>query len=412
MNSLKRQWNPFLIAWMLGLFFYFLEYAVRSTPSIMIPELTHLFSASVNEVSTIIGAYYITYSITSLAAGLAFDRLGAKYPLFTGTIILGLGCLLFIISDFYPAYIGRLLQGMGSAMAFPACVYIAARAFAPNKLATAIGATQCLGMLGGSAGQFLAAPIIRNVMSLTAFWIALGVISFIVGLLILYFIPAENKTVDAAAPKQKLFTPYKIVFSNPQSYMSGLISGLLFAPTTIFAMTWGVAFFQQDRGFDFSTATLACALVPLGWAIGCPLLGWAADRLGYRKPVIIGGAFIMILSLLQLLYLPELVSAYASTLLLGIASGAAMIPYSIIKESNPDHVKGTATGIINFFTFGVTSLLGPLFTYLYGSTLYTNTDNETHFQSAGLFWVACIAIAIVIGFMVKETGTKAKTIKA
>lgn len=409
MNSSKRQLNPFIIAWMLGLFFYFLEYAVRSAPSIMIPELTHLFSSSVNDVSTIIGAYYITYSITSLAAGLAFDRLGAKYPLFTGTIILGIGCFFFIISNFFPAYIGRLLQGMGSAMAFPACVYIAARAFAPNKLATAIGVTQCLGMLGGSAGQFLAAPIINNIMSLTAFWIALGITSLVVSLLILYFIPIENKVADAAAPKQKLLDNYRIVFSNPQSYMSGLISGLLFAPTTIFAMTWGVAFFQEDRGLSYSTATLACALVPLGWAIGCPLLGWVADRIGYRKPVIIGGALIMIVSLLQLLYLPQLVSSYASTLLLGIASGAAMIPYSIIKESNPDHVKGTATGIINFFTFGVTSLLGPLFAHLFGSTLYNNADNEIHFRSAGLFWIVCIGIAIVTGLIIKETGTKAKT---
>jgi len=406
MNSLKRQWNPFIIAWVLGLIFYFLEYAVRSTPSIMIPELSKLFSASVNDVSTIIGAYYITYSVTSLAAGLSFDKLGAKYPLLTGSVILGLGCILFIISDYTPAYIGRLLQGMGSAMAFPACVYLAARAFAPNKLATAIGVTQCLGMLGGSAGQFIAAPVINNVMSITAFWITLGVMSFIISLLILYFIPVENKTAEAALPTQKLLTPYKIVFSNPQSYMSGIISGLLFAPTTIFAMTWGIAFFQEDRHLDYSTATLACALVPLGWAIGCPLLGWIADKTYYRRPVIIGGGIVMILSFLQLLYLPDLVSPYASTLLLGIASGAAMIPYSIIKESNPDNVKGTATGIINFLTFGVTSLLGPVFAHFFGSTLYNVSDNEGHFRSAGLFWVGCIAIAIVTAFIIKETGKK------
>ena len=28
----------------------------------------------------------------------------------------------------------------------------------------------------------------------------------------------------------------------------------------------------------------------------------------------------------------------------GIASGAAMIPYSVIKEVNPDNVKGSANG--------------------------------------------------------------------
>ena len=31
-----------------------------------------------------------------------------------------------------------------------------------------------------------------------------------------------------------------------------------------------------------------------------------------------------------------------------------MIPYTMIKEGNPDEVKGSATGGINFITFGVT----------------------------------------------------------
>ena len=45
----------------------------------------------------------------------------------------------------------------------------------------------------------------------------------------------------------------------------------------------------------------------------------------------------------------------------GIGSGAAMIPYSIIKEVNPDNVKGSATGGINFLVFALTAFLGPIF---------------------------------------------------
>jgi len=404
----KKGINPFVIAWILGLLFYFLEYAVRSAPSIMIPQLRDAFSASASGVSTIIGAYYITYSITSLAAGIALDRAGVKYPLFGGAVVLGLGCILFTIAGYYPGYIGRLLQGAGSAMAFPACVYLAVRAFSASKLATAIGATQSLGMLGGSVGQFLAAPLLQNGLSLTYFWILIGVFSFIIGAIIVYIIPQEKIVVDAGVPKQNLLTPYKIVFSNPQSYLSGLVSGLLFAPTTIFAMTWGVAFFQTGRHLDFSTATLSCAIVPLGWAVGCPLLGWAADRLGRRKPVIIAGSIVMIISLLQLLYMPNLTVPYITMFIMGIASGAAMIPYSIIKEANPDKVKGSATGTINFLTFGVTSLLGPLFNYMYGKGLSLVTDHESHFRSAGLFWVAGILLAIIICFFLKETGAERK----
>jgi CRP/FNR family cyclic AMP-dependent transcriptional regulator len=39
----------------------------------------------------------------------------------------------------------------------------------------------------------------------------------------------------------------------------------------------------------------------------------------------------------------------------------AMIPYSIIKEVNPDEVKGSATGAINFLVFVMSAFAAPAF---------------------------------------------------
>ena len=52
---------------------------------------------------------------------------------------------------------------------------------------------------------------------------------------------------------------------------------------------------------------------------------------------------------------------YSLALLAGIASGAAMIPYTVIKEANRPEHSGTATGVINFINFSLTALLGPVF---------------------------------------------------
>lgn len=287
-NTISK--NPFIIAWALGLIFYFLEYAIRSSPAVMIAELSHAFNVNTVGVSAIAGTYYYTYSITSLIAGIALDRAGAKYSLSIGTVIVGLGCLLFAVANFYAGNTGRLLQGMGSAFAFPGCVYLASRGFSPRSLATAIGATQCLGMLGGSAGQFVVGPLLRNGMPVATFWISIGIITLLVGILIFVVTPYDKTSNNTSVQIKQggLLSPYKIVFANRQSYLCGLISGLLFAPTTIFAMTWGVAFFQKDRMLDYHSATLASAMVPMGWVFGCPLLGYLADLLGKRKPVLIG----------------------------------------------------------------------------------------------------------------------------
>ncbi|MBB5638182.1 MFS family permease [Pedobacter cryoconitis] len=396
----------YVIAWVFGLLFYFLDYVVRSAPAVMIPELSAVFNVSTIGLVSIIGTYYYTYSTCSLIAGIALDRFGARYSLFAGALILGIGCLLFIISSEFAGNTGRLLQGAGCAFAFPGCVYLASKGFSPKSLATAIGFTQCLGMLGGSAGQFVVGPWIERGVDQKLFWIGSGVLTIIVAIGLLLITPnpkAEQQSAQQLHSKGFL-SPYKVVFSNLQSWLCGIISGLLFAPTTIFAMTWGVAFFKEDRSFSFHDATIACAMVPMGWVFGCPLLGYLTDKIGKRIPVLIGGAVLMILSLLQLLFLPDLVPAYVSTFMLGVASGAAMIPYSIIKESNPDHVKGSATGAINFITFSVTTLLSPLFSRFFGKTLTGAVDKTSHFQAAGLFWIGGIVIAVLVSLLLKETG--------
>lgn len=410
-NETKSYTKYYVIAWVFGLLFYFLDYVIRSAPAVMLPELAQSFSVNEIRLVTIVGTYYYTYSTCSLIAGIALDRFGAKYSLFTGALILGIGCLLFMISSQFSGVTGRLFQGAGCAFAFPGCVYLASKGFSAKSLATAIGFTQCLGMLGGSAGQFVVGPLIEKGMNIPTFWLSIGIFTIIVAFGLWFITPANraDQKPESNEKKQGLLDPYKIVFSNPQSWFCGIISGLLFAPTTIFAMTWAVDFFQKDRALDFHTATISSAMVAFGWVFGCPLLGYITDKLKKRKPVLVAGALLMIVALVQLLYFPELLPTKFSMFLLGVASGAAMIPYSIIKESNPDHVKGSATGAINFITFGVTTLLSPLFSRLFGRTLNDTLDKTLHFQQAGLFWVVGISIAILVSFMLKETG-EGKTI--
>jgi len=401
--------HAYQIAWGLALCFYFLEYASRSAPAVMIEHLAGAFGTTAIGVSAILGTYYYTYSTTSLIAGAALDRFGAKKAVPIGLFILAIGCLLFSVSVASAGYAGRLLQGAGSAFAFTGAVYLASHGFSARWLATAIGVTQCLGMLGGSAGQFVVGPWLEHGVAWQTIWHGLGIASLVVGVLLFAITPSEIRAKTAPSGWASVLHPYSIVFRNPQSYLCGIVAGLLFVPTTIGDMTWGVAFFQRDRMFSYHDAVLTGSLVPMGWVIGCPLLGWLADFVGRRKPVLIGGAVAMLLAAAGITFSTGYQAAAIGCFLFGVASGAAMIPYTIVKEVNPDEVKGSATGGINFLTFGVTALIGPIFADLLGKGFASTQNHIAHFRASGVFWMGGIVLAILLSLFLRETGHARKT---
>jgi MFS family permease len=396
--------HAYRIAWGAALIFYFFEYVSRAAPAVMIPELKNAYAIDAVGISAILGAYYYTYSVTSLLAGAALDRFGAKFPVAMGAALLALGCLVFVIPTPTGGYLGRLLQGAGSAFAFTGAVFLATHGFSGKVLATAVGFTQCFGMLGGSAGQIAVGPLVHSLLDWRGFWIALGVACLAVAATLVAATPTE----PAAASGQKSFLePFKVVFSNPQSYLCGIVAGLLFAPTTIGDMTWGVALLEQDRAYPYLQAVGIAAMTPLGWAVGCPLLGSLADYIGSRKIALLGGMALMLASVVVTALVGNETIAYFGMFMLGVGSGAAMIPYTIIKEANPDRVKGSAVGVINFITFSVTAAIGPIFANLIGKTMGSSGDPSEHFQAAGWFWAGVIVLAIGVSLALRETGARA-----
>ena len=234
----------------------------------------------------------------------------------------------------------------------------------------------------------------------------MGLAGLVLSVLLYLFLPPP-----AAAPegdwKRGAARAFGIVFRNPQSILCGVIAGLIFIPTTIFDMVWGVRYLQEAHGADYAEAVLRSATVPFGWIIGCPLLGLLSDRLGRRKPVIAGGAVMLLACLAWILYgSPDVFPPYALGLIAGVASGAAMLPYTVIKEANPPDVSGTSTGVVNFLNFTFSALLGPVF----AGRLVTASGGATqmsleHYQSAFMPLLYGVALAIVLTFFLIETGS-------
>ena len=131
-------------------FFHFAQYAARSAPRVMIPELSQILDLAKAAMGALIGSYYYTYSLSSVVAGGLLDKFGARAPVAVGMLMFAAGCTMFASAGYGVALAGRLLQGCGAAFAFTGAVYIATQNFAPARLASAIGIVQAFGMLWGA----------------------------------------------------------------------------------------------------------------------------------------------------------------------------------------------------------------------------------------------------------------------
>lgn len=405
------------VAWVVTSCFYFLQYAMRSAPAVMMPQLSDGFAMSTGAVAGLVGLFYYGYSPFSLVAGVAMDQLGPRRVVPLGAATVGIGALLFSTGDPMLAAAGRFLQGAGGVFALIGAAYLTATSFPASRAGTLIGATQMFGMAGGSAGQFLVGPAIAGGLPWDRFWAITGVAALAIAVLLWLVLPARGPKQNAAqetTPEthwaREAGRAVAAVFANPQSWLCGLIAGLMFLPTTIFDMVWGVRFLQEGYAVDYGEAVMRSAAVPLGWMIGCPLLGWVSDRVGRRKPVIIGAAIVLLVAMATILFGPAgRFPPYVLAVVLGIASGAAMIPYTVIKEANRPEHSGTATGVINFLNFSLSALLGPLFGLLLVRVSAGETRALADYQVTFEPLVWGVGLAVLLAFFLKETGPATRT---
>src|SRR3954452_3526845 len=112
-----------VVAWVVAAVFYFYQYVLRSSPAVMMPELSEAFGLSAMGVASVVGIFYYGYSPFSLVAGVAMDKLGPRRLMPGAVAVVGIGALLFATGSTGAAGVGRFLQGAGGVFALVGAIY-------------------------------------------------------------------------------------------------------------------------------------------------------------------------------------------------------------------------------------------------------------------------------------------------
>jgi len=357
------RWRPWLY-WGLGSLLYLYAFFQRVAPSVMVNDLMLAFGIGAALVGHLSAFYFYAYGVVQIPVGVLVDKLGARRVLCAAALLCAVGSLFFAYaSQIVLAYLGRLLIGLGSGVAFVSTLKIISQWFPVKRFAMLSGLTLMLGMLGGIGGQ---APLAMLVDRLgwreTMVWASVFV--FVLAVLLMLFV-RDAKTTDVKgeeAHEDGVAPGLKAVIKNHQIC---IIAGVgFFQPAALFAFAslWGVPYMAVAYKLSNAEAAGMMSLILLGWAVGAPLQGWVSDHLHLRKIPLVLSAFTAAASLAGIIYMPGLPLPVVQVLLVvnGICSSALILVFALVQENAHAQSAGTAMGFANMAVILSAAVVQPV----------------------------------------------------
>jgi MFS family permease len=417
-NLFLRFFQPWIIC-SLGMLFYCYNYFLRVSPSVMQHDLMQSLHINATQFGTLAAFYYYAYTPMQVPVGMIYDRFGARLVQFFAclTAIIGLG--VFITADSLSiASLGRCLIGLGTAFAYIGVLKLASIWLPPNRFATVAGLTTAFGMISAIIADKFLTPFVLNVGYKSAlhaaFYIGIGL-----SLVILLFMrskpknPLAHQQVTTAPIRfSQLLSALRIVLTNPQMWLIGIIGCLFYLPASVFLDLWGIPYLKAVHQLSPEQAASAVSWTFIGWIIAGPSIGALSDKIKRRRSPLIVSAFMSTIFLSLIFYMPglSLYTLYVLFFFVGIFCGAHPLCFALGKENSPNQISGTAVAVTN----SLIMLGGMIFQPIVGKLLDKHAINAivqdgVPIYSAGDYSYALTVIpiglilAIILSFFLKET---------
>jgi sugar phosphate permease len=354
---------------------YMLVFFHRMAPAVISADLMAAFHTSGAALGSLAAMYFYIYTAMQIPAGVLADTLGARATVTAGSLVAGIGSLLFgMAGTFATASLGRALVGLGVSVVFVGLFKSNSVWFSDRNFGMISGLTLLLGNIGAISSAGPLAELLRSYSWRTVF-IALGVLTL--GLALLTALLVRNRPEDLGLPSiremegKSSHSPRKLHWwgdlksvVGTRAAWPGLWVGMgMVGSMLAFVGLWAIPFLRDVHGLDRSAGAVYTTASMVGFAVGSMLAGWLSDRIGRRKPVILTGTLLYVLACLGLAYLPWRPgpSGIALFTLLGFGAGGFIVTFANAKEVVAPALAGMAVGLVNTGLFFGAAVMQPLF---------------------------------------------------
>ena len=411
MTDNKLQAKGFLVWGVCALFFLY-EFFLRTVIGTYQQTIMHDLNLSSFQFSLLSSTIFLLiYGCMQLPVGLTVDKIGLKKSLFIGAILCTLACLGFAsTTNFHLALAYRMLMGLGASFGF-ICLLIAVHDWMPHKYsAVFIGLSQFIGTMG----PMIATGPLENISSSTSInwqfmFTLLGIIGAVISALTFFFVDNNRQK---AGNYTVLYRPVNMLsalqrlFSKLQPWLIAILSASLYFAIEYLSENEGRSFLQL-KGISATDAGYMLTISWLGYAIGCPLLGFLSDIFERRKFILVLCAMIALLTIPVLLYSASKLYLQLSFFMLGVSASGQSVGFATMAEQFKKKFVAVGFGLNNAFITGLSAVLSPAIGLMLDSSKKDGAlslDNYINVFSI-LLILASTALVLAI-FFIRETYCK------
>jgi sugar phosphate permease len=399
---------------------YFIIISQRTAPGLITDQLMKDFHVSAAVIGLMSSFQFFAYAGLQIPIGLLSDRYGPNRFLILGTILTGIGCLIYSFSlNEYILIVSRFLVGAGDSMIFLNLVIILSQWFKAQEFVKLLGVISLVSSLGS-----LTATLPFSMWVSFAGWrtpfLTIGIILGLFSLLlynVLVLKPNKifkddfNVKKDKNKSRESIRRIFRRTISARQAWATFLCHFGLVGAYVGFIGSWGVPYGIQVLDLSRSEASQLLMYGLFGAILGGPLISWISSRLESMKKVYTYVHIIAFLSwgglFLSGVY-PSFILVVILFFLIGFGTGASTLTFAVVRKSFPIEEVGVVTGFSNMGGF-ISAVLLPI---IFGKVLdlFPQETINVGYHYGFIIPVLFSMMGLVGVIMIKEEKTDGKIV--
>ncbi|WP_409034554.1 MFS transporter [Raoultella ornithinolytica] len=353
-------------AWWVTIFLFWLGwifmYADRTVLNPVMGELEKEFGLSGTQLGLMNSVFYFSYALLQVPAGILGDKIGKKKVLIPGFLLFGaFTAVTGWAKSWSTLLFARVITGAGEGTYYGPQYGLSSEQI-PKKYRSLGSAIINSGMAFGIALGLMASSWLvydQGYSWRTPFFV-MSIPTLLTGLAIWLFVKEKKRQPVEAGGVAKPKSKFTDLFKNRNLLLVYLmVFCSLFGFFVI--LTWLPYYLQSERGIAGSETGFITSLVAWISIPGALLFSSLSDRLGKRKPLILVLVPVAILSMLSIIWMPNMTGVIVALCVYGLVGKLALDPVlvALVADSVDENNYSSAFGLFNFIGMS-SSILAPV----------------------------------------------------